>query len=131
MNEADARRCNKRSHLCEGFQHTPWCGRIRVSRRHGMNTRELLATKRDEMIRIAAAHGARNLRLFGSIARGDETEASDVDILVTLDPGTGLLAHAALARELQELLQRRVDVVSDRALRQRVRERVLKEALPL
>lgn len=96
-----------------------------------MNTRELLAAKRDEMIRIAAAHGARNLRLFGSIARGDETEASDVDILVTLDPGTGLLSRAALARELQELLQRRVDVVSDRALRQRVRERVLKEALPL
>lgn len=96
-----------------------------------MGTRELLANKRDEVIRIAAAHGAGNLRLFGSVVRGDDTETSDIDLLVTLEPGVGLLAHAALVRELQELLGKRVDVVSDRGLRQRVRERVLNEALPL
>lgn len=96
-----------------------------------MRTRELVQSKREEILRIAAAHGAGDVRLFGSVARGEDTESSDVDILVRLRPGVGLLQHAALVRELQELLGRRVDVVSDKGLRQRMRDRVLQEATPL
>jgi predicted nucleotidyltransferase len=96
-----------------------------------MRTRELLESKREEILRIAAKHGARDLRLFGSVARGEDDETSDVDILVALEPGVGLLKHAALVRELRELLGREVDVVSDKGLRPRVKDRVLREALPL
>lgn len=96
-----------------------------------MRTRELLESRREEIMEIAARHGARDLRLFGSVARGEDSESSDVDILVTLEPGVGLFKHAALIRELQELLGRKVDVISDKGLRQRVRDEVLREALPL
>ena len=96
-----------------------------------MNVRELLESKREEIIRIAAKHGARNVRIFGSVARGECDDASDVDFLVELEPGTGLLQHAAMIRELEELLGRHVDAVSDRGLRPRVKERVMREVMPL
>lgn len=96
-----------------------------------MQTRRLLESKKDDILRIAADHGARDVRIFGSVARGEDDDASDIDILVRLQPGVGLLQHAALVRELQDLLGRKVDVVSDRGLRQRVRDRVLREAVPL
>lgn len=82
-------------------------------------------------MRIAASHGAVDIRVFGSTARQEDDEDSDIDILVRLKPGIGLIEHAALTRELQELLGRKVDVVSDKGLRQRVRDRVLREAVPL
>jgi predicted nucleotidyltransferase len=91
----------------------------------------LLVEKREEILRIAAKHGARNVRLFGSVVRGEADDRSDVDFLVTLEPGTTLLDHAALIMELEELLGRKVDVASDRGLRPRVRERVLNEAVQL
>jgi uncharacterized protein len=93
--------------------------------------RQLLMEKRAEILRIAAAHKAGNLRIFGSVARGENDEESDIDFLAELSPGCGLLNHAALVRELQELLGRKVDVVSDKGLRQRMRDRVLREARPL
>jgi len=96
-----------------------------------MSVQDLLKEKREEILRIAAAHGARNVRVFGSVARGDADETSDVDLLVTLEPGTTLLDHAALILELEEVLGRKVDVASDRGLRPRVKERVLGEAMPL
>ncbi len=96
-----------------------------------MHSLELLKGKRDEILRIAARHGAADIRVFGSAARQEDDEASDIDILVRLKPGVGLIQHAALIRELQELLGRKVDVVSDRGLRERVRDRVLGEAVPL
>jgi len=96
-----------------------------------MRARELLESKREEILRIAAAHGAGDVRIFGSVVRGEDDDASDLDILVRLEPGVGLLQHAALTRELQELLGCRVDVVSDKGLRRRIRERVLREAVPL
>jgi len=79
-----------------------------------MDVRELLKEKKEEVLQIAAKHGARNVRLFGSVVRGEADEESDVDLLVTLDPGTTLLDHAALIEELQELLGRKVDVAGER-----------------
>jgi predicted nucleotidyltransferase len=96
-----------------------------------MNVRELVQEKREDVLRIAAKHGARNVRIFGSVVRGEADEQSDVDLLVSLDPGTTLLNHAALVEELQELLGLKVDVARDRALRPRIKDRVLTEAVPL
>ena len=96
-----------------------------------MHLRELLESKRDEILRIARAHGARNVRVFGSAARGDADETSDVDFLVEFEPGTSLLQHGAMIAELEELLGRKVDVAPEKTLRERVRDKVLLEAIPL
>jgi predicted nucleotidyltransferase len=71
------------------------------------------------------------LRIFGSVARGEYDDASDIDFLVELGSGCSLFEHAALIRELEEILGRKVDVVSDKALRNRIKDRVLREAIPL
>ena len=92
---------------------------------------ELLKQEREEILRIAARHGARNVRVFGSVARGEADEQSDIDLLVEFEPDRSLLDHAALWLELQEALGRKVDVVSDRGIKPRIRERVLQEAIPL
>lgn len=93
--------------------------------------RELLKNRREEILRIARAHGARNVRVFGSAARGEADETSDVDFLVEFEPGTSLLQHAAMIADLEDLLGRKVDVAPEKTLRERVRERVLREAVPL
>ena len=82
-------------------------------------------------MRIAKKHGATNVRVFGSVVRGETGPESDIDFLVRLDPGVTLLNHAALVRELQDLLGRKVEVVSERGLRLRIRNRVLREAVPV
>lgn len=91
----------------------------------------LLSEKREEILRIAAKHGARNVRVFGSAATGELREGSDVDILVDLDPGRSLLDLAALMLELQELLGRPVDIGTAKGLKPRYRQRILSEAVPL
>jgi len=96
-----------------------------------MNVRELLESKREEILRIAAKHGARNVRIFGSVARGEADDASDVDFLVEFEPTVSLLDHASLLVELEDLLGRKVDVASMRGLKERIRDRVLREAVPL
>jgi len=96
-----------------------------------MGIDEVLKVKREEILRIAAQHGARNVRIFGSVARGEAKLDSDVDVLVDLEPGRSLLEHAALMLELEELLRCKVDVATERGLRARVRDRVLREAVPL
>lgn len=96
-----------------------------------MSISEMLAEKREEILQTAAAYGAHNVRVFGSVARGEADEKSDVDLLVHFDANMSLLKHAALKRTLEALLGVRVDVVSDRGLRDRVRERVLEEAVAL
>jgi predicted nucleotidyltransferase len=95
-----------------------------------MTINEILA-KREEIVRMAAKHGAYNVRIFGSAARGEADAESDIDILVDLEPGRSLLDHAALLLDLQQLLGCKVDVVTTRGLRERIRERVLQEAIPL
>jgi len=96
-----------------------------------MGIKELLKEKREEILRIAAKHGARNVRVFGSVARDEANEGSDIDLLVELEPGRSLMDHAALWLELQQAVGRRVDVVSDRGIKPRMRERVLREAVPI
>ncbi|MGB6064979.1 MAG: nucleotidyltransferase family protein [Desulfomonilaceae bacterium] len=91
----------------------------------------LLREKKEEILRIAVRHGARNVRVFGSVIRGDADEASDIDLLVSFDPEASLLQHAALIRELRDFLGCSVDVVDDDGLRPGMRDRVLNEAAPL
>ena len=90
-----------------------------------------LASRRGDILRVAARHGARNVRVFGSFVRGEAREDSDLDLLVDLDPGRSLLGLAALMLDLQELLGRRVDVGTAAGLRPRYRDHILAEAVPL
>jgi hypothetical protein len=96
-----------------------------------MRVDELLRRRRDEILMIAARHGARNVRVFGSVARGEADEQSDIDLVVEMEPGRSLLDLGGLLMDLRELLGREVDVVSERGLRPRIRDRVLQEAVAL
>ncbi len=96
-----------------------------------MKPEALLKEKREEILHIAARHGARNVRVFGSVARGEADAQSDIDLLVEFEPDRSLLDHAALWLELQELLGCKVDVVSEDGVKARIRDRVLREALPV
>lgn len=96
-----------------------------------MTKQELIKAKREEILRIAAKYGARDVRVFGSVVRGESGPESDVDFLVELEKGRSLMDHAGLLLELEKLLGCRVDVATYRGLRPRIRERVLKEAAAL
>ncbi len=96
-----------------------------------MGIEKILREKRQEILEIAAKHGAYNVRVFGSVARGEADEKSDVDILVTFSGSSSLLDHAALILDLEALLGCRVDVVNEKGLRPRMRETVLRDAQPL
>ncbi len=93
--------------------------------------RELLETHRDEIIRIVQENRADNVRVFGSVARGDAREDSDIDLLIDPQPGMTLFNLGGIDWRLEELLGVGVDVVPARSLRQRIRDRVLAESLPL
>jgi len=80
---------------------------------------------------IADRYGAFDIRLFGSVARGDTDEASDLDLIVRFQPNRSLLDHGGLLMELRELLGISVDVIDDQAMRPRFREQVMKDAVPL
>lgn len=94
-----------------------------------MTANDLLKEKREEILRIAAKYGAHNVRVFGSVARGEADEASDVDFLVEMEPGRSLFDLGGLQFELEEYLGRSVDVVTEKGLKQRIRSRVLSEAV--
>ncbi len=96
-----------------------------------MLIRAELESKREEILKLAGRYGASNLRLFGSVARGDDNENSDVDILLLLEPGRSLLDHAALKIELETLLGRSVDIATEKGLKPKFRDRILHEAIPL
>jgi uncharacterized protein len=91
----------------------------------------LLGQKRQDVLRIAGKYGAHRIRVFGSVARGEADDRSDVDFLVDLDPGRSLLDLGGLQFELEALLGCPVDVVTERGLKARIRERVLREAVPV
>ncbi|MGA2183979.1 MAG: nucleotidyltransferase family protein [Bryobacteraceae bacterium] len=91
----------------------------------------LRAEQREEILRLAALHGAHSLRVFGSVARGEANESSDLDLLVAWEPGRSLLDHAGLVQDLQELLGMKVHVGTEKSLHWYVRERILREATPL
>jgi len=96
-----------------------------------MTLLELRTTKRDEILLIAARRGARNVRVFGSVARGDQDELSDVDFLVDLEPDRSLFDLSGLLIDLEAALHTQVDVVTEGGLRPRIRDRVLREAVAL
>ncbi len=96
-----------------------------------MNLPERLQEKREEILALAAQYGASNIRVFGSVARGEADADSDVDFLVEMQPGRSLLDMGGLLMELQELLGCRVDIITEKGLRPRIRQQVLAEAIPL
>jgi len=96
-----------------------------------MSLNELLQEKREDILRIATKRGASNVRIFGSVARGEADSKSDIDLLVDLEPGRSLFDLGGLLMDLQDLLGHKVDVVTERGLRERIREHVLREAIPL
>lgn len=91
----------------------------------------LVERYREQILSLAARHGARNVRVFGSLARGEGGESSDLDLLVTLGAGRSLLDLVGLKQDLEDLVRRPVDVVTEQALSPYLREQVLSEAIPL
>jgi predicted nucleotidyltransferase len=96
-----------------------------------MDVADLLQEKREEILHLAAMHGASNVRIFGSVARGESRPDSDVDFLVELESGRSLLDRVALIQDLEDLLGRKVDVATVKGLRDVWRDRILNEAVPL
>lgn len=96
-----------------------------------MNIEERLKDKREEILKIASSHGAGNVRVFGSVARGDSREGSDLDLLVTFDEDRSLFDHSALVQDLTDLLGIKIDVVSESGLYWLLKRNILREARPL
>lgn len=96
-----------------------------------MKLDQLLEEKRGEIRRIASRHGAREVQVFGSVSRGEADRESDIDFLVELETGRSLLDLGGLQMELESLLGCHGDVVMVRGLKARIRERVLREAVPV
>ncbi|HEY3397217.1 MAG TPA: nucleotidyltransferase domain-containing protein [Armatimonadota bacterium] len=96
-----------------------------------MSIYDTIEEKRQEILALAAAHGARAVRVFGSVARGEADEASDIDFLVEMEPGRSLLDLTGLLLDLEALLGRSVDVITEPGLKPRIRARVLQEAKAL
>jgi hypothetical protein len=96
-----------------------------------IDTFEVIRAKREEIQRIAAMHGARNVRVFGSVARGQARPDSDVDFLIDVEPVTSSWFPAGLVQDLESLLGRRVEVVTERGLNRLIRDQVLREAVPV
>ena len=96
-----------------------------------MKLNKLLKEKREEILRICQKHGARHVRIFGSVVRVEAGRASDIDLLVEFEEGRSLLDHAALLLELEQLLGCPVDIISERGIKPRIRQKILEEAQPL
>lgn len=96
-----------------------------------MDLIRLLEEKRDDILCIAAKHGARHVRVFGSVAGGEAESESDVDFLVKMDPDRSLIDLSSLVMDLKDLLERKVDVVSEDGIYWLLRRKILKEAKPL
>jgi uncharacterized protein len=96
-----------------------------------MITADDVRARREEILEIGKRYGASNFRIFGSVARGDATEESDLDLIVKFEQGRSLLDHGGLLMDLRELLQMKVDVIDEDGMRPRFRDHVLKEAMPL
>lgn len=91
----------------------------------------VLRRRREEILAVAARHGAQNIRIFGSVARGEADERSDIDLLVDMEQGRTLFDMGGLQIELEALIGRPVDVTTERGLKHRTRVRVLQESVPL
>ena len=96
-----------------------------------MKLNEKIKKHRKEILDLAQKYGAQNVRIFGSVARGEAKEDSDIDVLVDLEVGRSVLDLGGFLMDLQDLLGCRVDVVTTKGLRERIKNRVLKESVPL
>lgn len=96
-----------------------------------MTARQYVEQRRDEILQLAEVHGACNVRLFGSAARGEDTPDSDLDFLVQMRPGRSLLDLVALWQDMEDLLGRSVDVLSEGGVSPYLKDRILSEAIPL
>ena len=96
-----------------------------------MSVLELLRQQRNEILKLASQHGARNVRVFGSAARGEAGADSDIDFLVELEPDRTLFDLGALVMDLQDLLDRKIDIVTDDSIYWLLRRKILKEAVSL
>lgn len=96
-----------------------------------MKLDEVVMPNRDRILQMAELYGARKVRVFGSVARRQDDADSDIDFLVDMEPGRSLLDLGGLLIDLEKLLNTKVDVVTERGLKDRIRSRVLNEAVPL
>ena len=96
-----------------------------------MEIDKTLRGKRDQILAIARQHGARNVRVFGSIARGEGKRDSDLDVLVELESGRSLLDIVAIKQDLEDLLNTKVDVVTEASVSPYIRDQVLRQAISL
>lgn len=97
-----------------------------------MSKREIIAKNRAAILALAAKHGATNVRVFGSVARGDEDETSDIDVLVNMEPGRSLFDQGALLMDLRDLLGCKVDVMTEhKDMRPHFRAEVMRDAVPV
>ena len=102
-----------------------------MTSRTGVKLTTLLDERRDEILNLCDKYGAHHVRVFGSVARGEADDQSDLDLLVEFEPERGLLDHAALVTELRELLGHPVDVATEKGLYWLLRRRILHEARAL
>ncbi|NOS96433.1 MAG: nucleotidyltransferase family protein [Methylotenera sp.] len=93
-----------------------------------MNTLELIRSKKSDILAIATRHGAENVRVFGSVARGEDTDTSDVDLLVSMEKNRTLYDLIGLQQEIQDILNRNVDVLTDRSINRYLQAQILQEA---
>jgi predicted nucleotidyltransferase len=96
-----------------------------------MLTKHDVLKRKEEIIAVATRYGASNIRIFGSVARGDATEASDLDLIVRLEPGRSLFDLGGLLMDLRDLLGIKVDVISENGIRDRWRDHLMAESVPL
>ena len=96
-----------------------------------MSLLQLIKDKKREILDLAEKYGAYNIRIFGSVARGDDDEKSDIDFLVDFKEGVSLLDWGGLLMDLKDLLGHNVDVATEKVLKQRIKDRILREAQPL
>ena len=96
-----------------------------------MRLKELILNKRNAIISISKHHGAHNVRIFGSVVRDEAGHESDIDFLVELEKGRSLLDLGGLLMDLQDLLGRKVDVVTEKGLHWYVKDKILEEAQPV
>ena len=96
-----------------------------------MSISNIIKNRRNEILDIAAKYGAKNIRVFGSMAHGEESPESDLDIIVEMEKGRSLLDIIAIKQDIEELLGRKVDVVTEASISPYIRDNVLKEAVAL
>lgn len=96
-----------------------------------MITKDEILNRRHEIIAVAERYGATDVRIFGSVARGESTEDSDLDLIVCFEPGRSLFDHGGLLMDLQDLLGVKVDVISENGIRNRWRKHLMDEGVPL